>query len=551
MNSSSMQAHAEQATSKMSLHDFLSMFLRRKLYFLLPFLIITSLVGTYALIASAVYRSEARILIEPKGLQLNDSASVASFTEHRIQIISEQLMTRENIAEMMRLFDLYPDVRSVDLDKAIGRFQGAVQLKPINTELVDPNSGRVRESTIAFMLAFEYGEPEVAKAVTDHLVSLFLTKNQESRTNRVEQASSFLSEQADKLAEQVSSREEALSQFKQKNAGKLPELQNVNLQLVERAERQLLVITEEKRSLREQAVFVETELSQTSKTGMLISSTGERILTNSEKIKTLQTELADAKRRYSSSHPDVKRLERQLREARSGNNGDDGDAAFFANDKNAPDNPAYIQLQSKLRSLQTELAALTRREGGVRKKIESYEKSMTESPVIEREYLALTRDYENILEKYRETTQRVLEAQLSEAAEKGDQSDSFTVLEAPRVNNKPVRPNRLSILIIGLMLGSILGMIAVYIADQMDRSVRNSKDLVELIGGPPLGVIGYIDTSGDIWKRRLLSLLLIGAVAAAGYAGYTKLIEKAADDVALNSNYNPIEVAVLEATWSQ
>lgn len=544
-----MQAQTEQAHQGISLHDLLSMFLRRKLYFLLPFLVIATLVGTYALIASAVYRSEARILIEPKGLQPSDSASVASFTEHRIQIISEQLMTRENIAEMMRLFDLYPDIRTLELDKAIGKFQDAVELKPINTELVDPNSGRVRESTIAFLLAFEYGDPETAKAVTDNLVSLFLSKNQESRTNRVEQASSFLNEQADKLAEQVSSREEALAKFKEKNAGKLPELQNINLQLVERAERQLLEISEEKRSLREQTIFVEAELSQTSRTGMLISSTGERILTNREKIKTLQTELADAKRRYSSSHPDVKRLERQLKEARG--SGDSSDAEFYANDKNAPDNPAYIQLQSKLRSLRTEIAALSRRESGVRKKIDGYEKSMTESPAIEREYLALTRDYENILEKYRETRQRVLEAQLSEAAEKGNQSDSFTVLEAPRINKRPVRPNRISILIIGLMLGTIIGMIAVYIADQMDRSVRNARDLVDLIGGPPLGVIGYIDTSGDIWRRRMMALLVIGLIAAGGFFGYTKLLAKTADDGALSANNNLVVVSLLEATWNQ
>ncbi len=546
-----MQAQAEQTPqSGVSLHDLMSMFKRRKLYFILPFLVVATLVGTYAIIASAIYRSEARILIEPKGLQPSDTASVASFTEHRIQIISEQLMTRENIKEMMVLFDLYPNLRTLELDKAIDRFQEAVELKPINTELVDPNSGRVRESTIAFLLAYEYGDPDVAKAVTDNLVSLFLTKNQETRTSRVEQASSFLNEQAEKLAEQVAAREEALATFKEKNAGKLPELQDVNLQLVERAERQLLEITEEKRSLREQTIFVETELSQTSPTGMLISSTGERILTNSEKIKTLQTELAEAKRRYSSSHPDVKRLERQLQEARKGGAGD-GDAEFYANDANAPDNPAYIQLQSKLRSLRTEISALTRRESGVRKKIESYEKSMTESPAIEREYLALTRDYDNILEKYRETKQRVLEAQLSEAAEKGDQSDSFTVLEAPRVNNKPVRPNRLSIVIIGLMLGTIIGMIAVYIAEQMDRTVRNSRDLVGLIGGPPLGVIGYIDTNGDIWKRRSFAFILFSIIVAAAIFGFDKYIAKTADAGTLLSSNHHVVVSALETTWNR
>ncbi len=508
----------DTTTQAFSLHDIVSLFLRKKAYFFLPFFIILVLALAYAIFAPSEYRSEARILIEPQGLKLNDSASIASFTEHRIQIISEQIKTRSNMREMIKVFNLYPELKTDSPERAIEELEQAIEMRPVNTELVDPTSGRVRESTIAFQLAFEYTDPETAKSVADNLVSLFLSKNEESRTTRVEQTSSFLTEQAENLAKQVEERENALADFKKKNAGKLPELQDVNLQLIERNERQLLEVTEELRSLREQAVFVEAELAQTSPTGMLISSTGERILTNTEKIKTLQTELADAKRRYSDSHPDVKRLERQLAEVQAGENNED--AEFYASDPNAPDNPAYIQLQSKLRSIKTEIAAMNRRERGLRSKIAQYERSITESPAIEREYLALTRDYENVLEKFRETKQKVLEAQLSEAAEKGDQSDRFTVLEAPRVDKEPVRPNRQAIVVIGALLAALFGAVSVILSDQMDRTVRNAKDLMGIIDGPPLGVIGYIEVGTDIWRKRILASLLVLVLIAGGTTGY-------------------------------
>ncbi|MCB1755543.1 MAG: hypothetical protein KDJ38_08470 [Gammaproteobacteria bacterium] len=516
------------STSAFSLHDAISLFLRKKSYFLLPFVVILGLVSAYAILATAEYRSEARILIEPQGLQPSDDDSVASFTEHRIQIISEQIKTRENIHEMIKVFKLYPELYLESPDKAVEKLEDAIELRPINTELVDPVSGRVRESTIAFLLAFEYTDPVVAKQVTDNLVSLFLSKNQESRTSRVEQNAGFLTEQADRLAKEVDEREKQLAAFKEKNAGKLPQLQDVNLQLIEKNERQLLEVSEDLRSLREQAIFVEAELRQTSKTGMLISSTGERILTNSEKIKALQTELADARRRYSSSHPDVKRLERQLEEAHAGLNNED--AEFYAADANAPDNPAYIQLESKLKSLNSEIGAMSRRESALRQKIADYEKTLTQSPEIEREYLALTRDYENVLDKYRETKQRVLQAQLSEAAEKGDQNDRFTILETPRVEKDPVRPNRLAIMVIGTLLALLSGAGAVIVADQLDRTVRNSRDLSALIDGPPLGVIGYIELGSDVWRKRVLASLLLMLIVAGGATGYF-IYKSKADDV--------------------
>ena len=501
-----------------SLHDIVSLFMRKKKHFLVPFLLIFGLVATYAMVATAEFRSEARILIEPKGLQPGDTASVASFTEHRIQIISEQIKQRENMLQLIKDYDLYHELSIESLDKAIRKLDEAIEMSPVNTELVDPTTGRVRESTIAFQLAFEYTDAEIAKAVTDNLVSLFLSKNEESRIAGAEQTAGFLEEQTKSLASQVEEREQALARFKQENAGKLPESQEANLQIIDRYERQLLEVSEELRSLREQAVFVEAELATTSPTGMLIGTTGERILTNNEKIKTLQTELADARRRYSEDHPDVKRLKRQLQEASAGQNNED--AEFFANDANAPDNPAYIQLQSKLKSIQTTIASQERREAGLNDKIRQYERSITESPAIEREYLKLTRDYENIVDKYRETKQKLLEAQLSEAAEKGNQSDSFTVLERPRVSKEPVRPNRLAIFVIGFLLASISGVAAVFVGDQMDRTVRHARDLVGLIDGAPIGVIGYIESSGDRIRRRLITVMLTSIVLGVAAAGY-------------------------------
>ncbi|MDO6459649.1 Wzz/FepE/Etk N-terminal domain-containing protein [Granulosicoccaceae sp. 1_MG-2023] len=519
----------------LNLHDLVSLFLRKKMFFLLPFLTVLLLAGTYAVIAQAEYRSSARILIEQQGGVAED-ASVANFTEHRIQVISEQIMTRENMREIIRTFSLFPDKTE---DKAFDKFKDAVEMHPINTELVDPTSGRVRESTIAFLVAFEYTDPQIAKSVTDNLVSLFLTKNEESRNQRVEQTATFLKEQADRLAEQVAEREAALAAFKERNAGKLPDSQQSNLQLMESTERQMLQVSEQLRSLREQAVFVESELAQTSPTGALVSSTGERILSNEEKLKSLRTELADAKRRYSNDHPDVKRLERQLREVQAGVGGED--ASFFSSQPTAPDNPAYIQLQTRLRALQTEIASASRREAALQARLDNFQRAMADSPEIEREYLSLTRDYENVLETFRETKQRMLEAQLSEAAEKGDQSDRFSVLEAPRVAADPVRPNRLAIITIGGLLALISGIIAVFLGDQLDRSVRNARDLEKLIGGPPMGVIGYIEQGHDILRRRVLTALLVLVIAGAAAAGYFSL--KGRDDAgAVSSAAAPVNV---------
>ena len=102
----------------------------------------------------------------------------------------------------------------------------------ISADVVDPRSGRPTSATIAFKLSFSNKDPRLAQKVTNELVSLYLNENLKRRTQLALATSGFLGIESEKLGKHVAELEIQLAAFKEKNFNNLPELQQLNLQLM-------------------------------------------------------------------------------------------------------------------------------------------------------------------------------------------------------------------------------------------------------------------------------------------------------------------------------
>ena len=74
-----------------------------------------------------------------------------------------------------------------------------VQREMISADVVDPRGGGAQKATIAFAVGFESPSPELAARVANDLVTLYLKKNVETRTQLAAGTTAFLSEETDKL----------------------------------------------------------------------------------------------------------------------------------------------------------------------------------------------------------------------------------------------------------------------------------------------------------------------------------------------------------------
>jgi capsular polysaccharide biosynthesis protein len=89
--------------------------------------------------------------------------------------------------------------------------------------------------------------------------------------------------------------------------------------------------------------------------------------------------------------------------------------------------------------------------------------------------------------------------------------ERFSLLRASSASKLPVYPNRIGLILLGVVLGTLFAGIAVVLAEASDSNVRDTGDLPVLGDAPVLAAIPMIDNSRD---RRMRRLRLVSWTAA-------------------------------------
>jgi len=549
------------------LWDYLAILNRRKKQLIIPAALIFVASILLAIGLPAVYQSKATILIEQQEIPTDlVRSTVTSYAGERIQMISQRVMTTDNLSKIINDYDLYRDERkSTSMTILVEEMRKEVGLEMISADVVDPRSGRPTSATIAFTLSFNNESPRTSQKVTNELVSLFLNANLERRAKSAIETTGFLSTESKKLEEKVAKLEENLAKFKERNVNNLPELQQLNVQLMNRAENDLKGVDQQIRALEERQIYLTAELTQIDPNSGRMSSQGSRILSPRGRLKELQTQLISLSSRYSPTHPDLIKIKKEIAALRE-EVGDSGDTTELkrkikelkteravlrekyspehpdvikierslsqaeetlkkaAKEKKKeqkdldiePDNPVYIQLQSQLNAAEGELGSMRELRQKLVDKISDFEERLLKSPQVEREYRDLSRDYDNAVAKYREVKAKQLEAELAEALERENKGERFSLIEPPLVPEKPSKPNRIAILFLGFIFSLAGGVGTVAVAEALSDAIRNVGGLMQATGEPPLVTIPYIEVEAEKEKQEVLKKLLIkGGIIAA------------------------------------
>jgi hypothetical protein len=105
-----------------------------------------------------------------------------------------------------------------------------------------------------------------------------------------------------------------------------------------------------------------------------------------------------------------------------------------------------------------------------------------------------------------------MEAKVAQGLEKENIGERFTLIDPARLPEKPVRPNRPVILLIGLILGLGAGVGTAALQEANDHSARRSEDLAKAGPFPVLAEIPEIFTLQDVLRKRR-SHKIIGGIA--------------------------------------
>ena len=123
------------------------------------------------------------------------------------------------------------------------------------------------------------------------------------------------------------------------------------------------------------------------------------------------------------------------------------------------------------------------------------------SPQVEKEYQTLMRDLGLANEKYDQMLKQRMDAEFSAAATLAGSGDEFRFSRKPGVPMKPAKPNRIAIVIIGVILAGILAVLAGIASEAFDPTVRSSRDVQTVLGLSPLAIIPEIQNSVATARR--------------------------------------------------
>ena len=478
-------------------------------------------------------------------------STISSYADQRIQVIQQQVMTTENLLRIVQKYDLYADKRKFESrEKVLKRMSGDVLFKMISADVIDPRTGNPTKATIAFSVGFKNRFADISARVANELVSLYLEQNLVSRKQHTVDAADFLSSESTRLSGRIDELQAQVAAFKQKHMGELPEEVQVSQAQLTRADDELRDVDARPRALDQQVTYLEGQLAQLNPTSQVYTSTGERVLSPSDRLKFLRTEYArlsgiyspthpdvlrtkreiesleqsvdqsqdtndlqrqleDARRKltssrkqYSADHPDVKQLERLVESLESQIKSAGGAAATATDAQPKADNPAYIQIKSQREAAMAERASLATKRGELRAKVAEYEQRIASAPAVARDYSAMVRELENDELQYREIRQKQSAADSSRNLEDERKGERMTLIEPPVTPSEPVSPNRGLIMVLGLVLAIGSAIAAATLLDLMDGSVRGPRDLLALLAIPPLAVVPMIETAADHQSRQ-------------------------------------------------
>jgi uncharacterized protein involved in exopolysaccharide biosynthesis len=229
-------------------------------------------------------------------------------------------------------------------------------------------------------------------------------------------------------------------------------------------------------------------------------------------------------------HPDVGRAQRNIAEleARVAKEPADTDSAVATSGDAVNEQQRRDRLQqwrAEVESLDRQIKFKESEEAGLRKRVSDYQSRIEAVPSTESEWQALTRDYDTLQTAYKQLLTKSEESKVAADLERRQIGEQFRVLDAARVPNRPVSPNRLMVNGIGLGIGVALGILLVALTVLRDTTFRSELDIAQTLALPVLAMVPYVESDEDkrrAHQRTRMKVMTIGvATTAAAYVFWT------------------------------
>jgi polysaccharide chain length determinant protein (PEP-CTERM system associated) len=458
---------------------------------LLPFFLLGWLGFGVARWYPYLYRSQALVLVvEQRVPEQYVTPNVVSNPEDRLQSMTQQILSRTRLETLIEEFKLYPWQRAHDtMEDAVDKMRQDIVIEPVQTQ------GRPGELT-AFRIAYSARSAMVAQRVTNELTSLFIEENLEARTQASIRTTSFLENQLEAARQDLAQQEQRESEFKRRYLGELPEQEMSNLGLLNSLEAQLHSSTDALERTMQQKIYYQSmkneyqAIQQASGSKVSSDAPSTPLATADTELKDLRNQLANLRASLTPQHPDIIKLEDEIRELEAlkqqlnvpldASASRTRPAGVTQSSPASNPDPALAEIESRLKSVDAEVRDREKETETIRTRIREVQSHLSLTPLREQEFAGITRAYENSREYYQSLLRKKLQSELATNLEKRQQGEQFRILDPASLPQKPSEPSPLEIILCGWALGLCGGIGLVAAREISDKTLRGEWDVTEL-----------------------------------------------------------------------
>jgi polysaccharide chain length determinant protein (PEP-CTERM system associated) len=507
--------------------EYFAILVRRRWWILLPLFLCWMAVWGGSWTLPTTYTSDALISAEQQ--KVSDQYVMENVNvnlQNRLQSTTQQVLSYASLQAIINRFNLYakpPKMNGFFKAKdPVDQMRGDIKI-----ELV--GSPGYRGEFVTFKIHYSADTPQLAQQVNTELTSLFINENVRAQRQLSENTTAFLDGELADARTKMEEEEAAVSVFKAKHVGNLPGQLQSNVQILAGLQAQLASTQHALDTSKQQKIYLESLLQQYQSAQASLGGDSTVISTQAldKVLQDLRLQIQNLRTRYTDDHPDIAALKDEIAKTealRKQNEADIASNQQTGKPTNAIDlsaaegvqrgSPtAIMQLQSQLKANQMEIQNEQQHARDLEAQTTVYQGRLNLTPETEQELTVVSRGYEEAKFNYNSLLQKQTQSQLATSLGQQQQGQQFHIVDPPKLPDKPSAPNRFLISLVGLALGTGLGLGLATFLELTDVRFRQEKDLEGILPARMLVGIPRLSTPQEDRSRVIARYMEFGAVS--------------------------------------
>jgi len=446
------------------------------------------------------YESSATVLVEPQSVdeELIRAGVARSDLNRRLGLMAAKIMSRPRLSRIIDDLSLYREESNyLERQEIINLMRDQVKVEPVIPELEkDRQTLRSNFEINRFKIHFRDHNAEVARNVAQRLANDFIEEHISNRVEVSQKSLEFIDAELVRLAESIRAIESRVAEIKAANPGRLPEDMAANQRQLERLMTAVSYARRDASTARSDEAFFHSQ-SATARE-LLGGDTLDRRYgheTPVDRKQSLNLLLTDMRSRgYTEKHPDIVKTQAELATLEDQIEASKSDERPGSLAEHGAEAEAE---RARLRRLhaESEIELLRSKEEGLLR-------LLGEAPGVAEQLDGLDRQYQHLFQSYQDFSNRRHQASVQADLERRQLGEQFRVLEQAFIATEASSPNRVVIILVGVLFGLAMGGAAGIVMEAADPTVHDARQLQASLNIPVLATIPEIWLESDRLRKR-------------------------------------------------